>query len=185
MGQTPEEGVTPMSYFSPLPMGRPPWPAGRGPAAPAWYPPPAMPGAPAWYPAARPPWTPAGPGGPPAAFRAAWHPAAAPHGLYPAPGGGMGPEPARVEWMAVLEPAFSSVLPAIQGFLELSGLLFGHLPDLALRAAEVLGAAPGEPLPERSGLGHIGLFGPAGPDVIDVQPAGGTGAADGEPAAEA
>lgn len=136
-----------MSHFYPPPM--------RGPA---WYPPAGF-GAPAWY-----PYTAAYALYPPAAM--------APAGWYAVADRPPAPDPAPAEWMALVEPALNSVIPAIHGLLEISGLLLRHLPA----AFDMTGSGPEEPAPDdpltmRTGLGHIGLFGPAEPDVIDIEAA--------------
>jgi len=79
------------------------------------------------------------------------------------------------EWMAVVEPALNSVIPAIHGLLHISGMLLRHLPSaLDLPGSEQVSdepawLAPGDPPGVASGLGHAGMFGPAEPDVIDIE----------------
>lgn len=173
MGQTPEEGVKPMSHFYPPPMGHPGW-YPRG----AWYPTGAASPAGTWYPAAS--------AAPPPPWLAAAGPA--PYGVHVPPGWGSAPDPVVVEWMAVLEPALSSVIPAIQGLLQISGMLLRQLPDAldispytsetpaalapgerAVAApADPAGAAGGDPEALSFGMGHAGLFGPTGTDAVEL-----------------
>ena len=98
-------------------------------------------------------------------------------GLYVSPGWGPAPQPVVVEWMAVIEPALNSVVPAIQGLLQISGMLLRGLPiAIDLPGPEPAEAHPAEPSSMRSGLGHAGMFGPAEPraEVLDVAEQSGT-----------
>lgn len=154
-----------MSHFYPPPMPGPAWYSPAGLGVPAWSPPPG-PGAPSWRPY---------PGALHGLYPAAYvlYPVAgmAAAGGYAAPDWPRAADPAPVEWVALVEPALNSVIPAIQGLLEISGLLLGRLPAFDAAGSGPGEAAPDDPLTLRTGLGHIGMFGPAGPDVIDIETA--------------
>jgi len=79
-----------------------------------------------------------------------------PTGEYGLPG-----EPVSLELMAIIEPALNSVLPAILGLLQISGMLLSQPPvGPDMPGPEPTELTPGEPSPISFGLGHLGLFGP-------------------------
>lgn|GEM_PF-3079521 len=139
MGETPQEGVTPMPYPYPPPGPRP-WTTYAGKPLTGWGAPP-----PGWaagpFPMTPEPWY----------APVAWQPYE--HHV---------PDPLVATWTAIIEPALENVLPAIHGLLQISGQLLGQLPTVldipGPETAEV--TAEDAPIPS-FGLGHVGLFGAA------------------------
>jgi hypothetical protein len=63
--------------------------------------------------------------------------------------------------MAIIESSLSSVIPAILGLLQISGMLLSQPPmGPDMPGPEPTELTPGEPSPISFGMGHLGLFGP-------------------------